>query len=270
MSNTAALPGNGSREEYEDFVFREVMALYAESESRRIADEAEIINASSKPVRKRRITSLIKKVNNQSQKHTVKPFIKKLISTAAAVVLIVTIALNTSITPIAAMRVRAQEINDKFTEMNVKVYYNTIEYSPLNPIKVFHKGEDIPYWEARYRITYIPQGFKLYGSGTKSSRTSESIKYYDPNEEYVRLSFRQSLFYLGPETMDTSYATINTVVEINGYSAFFISQTYPWKQTIQTSTYVLWAEGDTLLRVIGYNMDPYEVLKVAEHIIRIK
>ena len=104
MSNTAALPGNSSREEYEDFVFREVMALYAESESRRIAKEAEILNASSKPVRKRRITSLIKKVNNKGQKHTVQPFIKRLISMAAAIVLIVALSLNTSVLTIAGVR----------------------------------------------------------------------------------------------------------------------------------------------------------------------
>ncbi len=269
MSNTATLPRSSSREEYEDLVFREVMALYAESESRRIAEEAEILNASSKPVRKRRIASLIKKVNNKSQKHSVQPFIKRLISMAAAVVLIVTITLNTSVTPIAAMRVRAQEISDKFSEMKVKVYPGIIEYDVLNKKDVYYE-EDFIGWEARYKMMYIPHGFKVRRTDTENSYHYEFIEYYDPNGEYVWLSLEQSHFIQGGGTIETSGADINTVVEINGYPALFVSRTNPGNQAVKTSTNIVWAEGDTLFWVGAFNVDPYEVLRAAESVKRIK
>lgn len=270
MSNTAALPGNCSREEYEDFVFREVMALYAESESRRIAKEAEILNASSKPVRKKRIISLIKKVNNKNQVHTVKPFIKKLVSMAAAVVLTVTIALNTSVSTIAVMRARGGvTINDKFTEMDVKVYGDTFYYDVLNKKDVYY-DEDFLGWEARYKLTYIPKNLKLHHSDTEDPQLDEFYQYRDPNEDYVWLSFRQSHFFMGGGSVYIGKATIYEIRKINGYSALFVSHNNPGNQAVKTSTTVLWAEGDTLLYVSAFNIDPYEVLKVAENIIRIK
>lgn len=269
MSSIAALKRKIAREEYEDRVFRKVMAIYSECESKRIAKEAEILNASSNPIRKEQIVSLFNKIKNPPKKNFQKNLWKRLASLAAAIVLIVAVALDSQVLTIAGIRVKGSSINDKFTEMDVRVFDSAIEYDVSDKKDVYY-DEDFLGWEARYKMTYIPQGLKLHHSDTEDPEMDEFYQYRDPNKDYVWLSFNQSHFFMGGGTVYTSYARINTVVKINGYSAIFVSRTYPGNPAVKTSTTVLWAEGDTLIRVSAFNIDPYEVLKVAESVKRVK
>lgn len=265
MSNAAVFPRGRSHEEYEDRVFRRVMEIYAASEGAKMAAEIAAANADGKTPSSEIIGRLFDRITQKNKRAHYNILLKRIVSIVATIAIIVVSSLSSYMVGIAGTVATGTDFG--FTEMKVKVYDSFIEYGPVNVKPVYYK-EDFLGWEARYALTYKPKGYTLYD--TKSIEGVYDSADYRVNGDILNgFYISQDHFVANNGIISTERATIKRFVDINGHRAIFVSRFSVGANPIQTTT-IIWAEGDTLLKINSFGMDPYEVLKIAEHFVRVK
>ena len=265
MSNAAVFPKGRSQEKYEDRVFRRVMEIYAANEGARMAAEVAAANADGKTPSSEIIERLFDRITQKNKRAHYNTLLKKIISIVATIAIIVVSSLSSYMVGIAGTIATGTDFG--FTEMKVKVYDSFIEYGPVNVKPVYYK-EDFLGWEAMYALTYKPKGYTLYD--TKSIEGVYDFADYRVNGDIMNgFCISQDHFVNGNGEITTENAIINRFVDINGHRAIFVS-TRATPTNPALVTIICWAEGDTLLQVSSFGMDPYEVLKIAEHFVRVK
>lgn len=249
MFEVSGISKKDIQEEYEDLVFRKVMAIYVRNEGKQILDEIEKENEAEKEpsnINSKAIEKLFDKKERKENLDILWKYSKKLINIAAMIVFVAIISLSSVVVAFADVRETIAEYlyyyltyenNEKYTEIGIGE-------------KVGFIDKEIYTWENAYALTYMADNYKL--SSVKDSSISRIIT-YTFEENYI--SFVQSLDPI--MHADTEDADISKVITIGNSEGFLIVK--------DNWTCILWSVGDTLLQVSG-TAETEEMIKIAESV----
>lgn len=251
MFEVSGLSKKDIQEEYEDLVFRKVMAIYVENESKQILAEIKAEKESNnEPVDTKVVEKLYDKKERRENLSILWKYSKKVVSFAAMIVFVAIISLSSAVVAFADVRESVAEYlyyyltykdNRLYTEVGVGEQSGFVD-------------KEIYTWDRAYAPTYIPEGFVL---DEVYDLDLLKIVNYVCDEKYV--SFSQL-------TGDTIYADTEEAdkikdVKIGNSKGLLIVK----KELIS----IYWSIGDTLLEVSG-NIDEGEIIEIAKNIKIIK
>ena len=128
MSEASSLSQMSVSDEYEDLVFRKVMAIYIANESARISSEVEKANAEGETtVNSKTINRLFSKANSKKYLNVIRRSAKKIISVAAMLVFVAAVSLTSYVIGIAGVKAN---VSKAFTQMDVTDYGEYIQVLP--------------------------------------------------------------------------------------------------------------------------------------------
>lgn len=238
------------QEEYEDLVFRKVMAIYVENESKQILTEIEEEKKnSSAPVDTKAIEKLYDKKERRENLSILWKYSKKVVSFAAMIVFVAIVSLSSAVIAFADVREAVTDIiyhlvfaeNERYTRVEIGEPTGFID-------------AEIYDWENAYGLTYVPDGFKLSGV---YKYTGQSIIDYGKENEYF--SFLQA--QEASADVDTENAQIVERIVINNSEGLLVVK--------NSLTTVVWSEGNIYMTIIG-NASTEEIINIAENIKKIK
>ena len=250
MFEVSGLSKKDIQEEYEDLVFRKVMAIYVENESKQILAEIKAEKESNnEPVDTKVVEKLYDKKERRENFGILWKYSKKVVSFAAMIVFVSIISLSSAVVAFADVR---EVVVDAIYHL-IYVYDEKYTRVEIGETTGFVNPE-IYTWENAYAMTYVPEGFELYNV---YKETNPKIIDYVCGDKYIT-------FYQSPNAVsqaDTENADIIKHIQIGDSEALFVIK--------DNLTTIVWREGDILLGVLG-DAPSDEILLVAENIKKIK
>ena len=247
MAEISGLSKKEIQEEYEDLVFRKVMAIYVQKEGKQILSEIEEEKKNDDTVvDSKAIIKLYDKKERKENLNILWKYSKKLINFTAMIVFVAIISLSSAVVAFADVREAVAEAlyhlmleeNDDYTRVSVGDSSNFI-----NP--------EVYDWEGAYAPTYMPEDFyftdKIY-TGTGYYIT------YSKEEKYI-LFYQDNSSVAG--NLDTEDAEIVEKITIGDSEGIYIFK--------QGYTIVSWNMGDTLFILEG-TADTGEMVEIARSI----
>lgn len=243
-NNCFNLSDKSIQEDYEDIVFRKIMSIHLEEESKQILEEMKNNKSDEKPDTNK-IRKLIKKNERREQRKILAKYLKKAFLLVASFCLVAIISLSSVVVAFADVREAVTDIiyhlvfeeNERYTVVSVG---ETTGF--VNP--------EIYDWEGAYAPTYIPEGFEY--SGRDDSKDYHSV-HYIKGEKYVYImQFNKSAF-----TIDTENANQIKYFSINESDAILAI-----KDEVVTLS---WTSGKTMFWIYG-NVSSEDIIKIAENI----
>ena len=233
MFEVSGLSKKDIQEEYEDLVFRKVMAIYVENESKQILAEIKAEKENNKvPVDTRAIEKLYDKKERRENLSILWKYSKKVVSFAAMIVFVAIISLSSAVVAFADVR-----------EAVVDAIYHLI-YEENERYTQVAKGESIGFvdaeifdWEGAYAPTYIPDGYEVR---EKKSAGSKNMVIYEGESGHFTISQTKGEINA---RIDTENAQIIEKIIINDSEALLVE-----KDGFVT---IAWSEGETFFSVRG-------------------
>lgn len=246
MFEISGLSKKEIQEEYEDLVFRKVMAVYVKKESEQILSEIGAEKSKDEETDTKSIGRLFDRLERKENLHTVMRFSKKIINFAAMIVFVAVISLASVVTASAEMReavVNAiyhlvYENNERYTQISIGESTGFIDADVYN-------------WNGEYAPTFIPQGYILK---EKVDIENEKIVIYSNGKDDIAFSQSKEMTFGRVDTENAE--TVDTI--IIGDSEGLIT----YKDGITT---ISWSCGDTLLSITGQT-DASELINMANGI----
>ena len=234
------------QEEYEDLVFRKVMAIYVQKEGKQILSELkEEKEHDSTVIDTHKIEKLYDKKERKENWKFILKYSKKALSVAAMVVFVAVISLSSVVVASADVR---KALADAIYHLAYEDYDRYTEIK-LGETTGFIDGEQFN-WEGAYAPTYVPEGYVFTKAvGHKGNHFAD----FSNGETYI--TFSQSTN--STTQIDSEDAIINESILIGDSKGLLVVK--------DDTTYVLWNIGDTVLQIFG-TADTEEIIKMAESI----
>lgn len=245
MADISGLSKKEIQEEYEDLVFRKVMAIYVQKEGKQILSEIEEEKKNDDTVvDSKAIVKLYDKKERRENLNILWKYSKKLVQFAAMVVFVAIISLSSVVVAFADVREAVvdaiyhlvYEDNERYTEISKGEYTGFIDQELYN-------------WEGAYAPTYIPEGFIFIENTTGLDSHTHT---YEKGDEFILIEQKNINYTTHIDTEDASLIkeviindSVGLLVEKNGLS------------------YVSWSCGDTLFFICG-NISSAEIIRVSE------
>ena len=235
------------QEEYEDLVFRKVMAIYVQKEGKQILSE--IKGESDSAVDPQKIEKLYNRQERKENWHTILKFAKKAMSIAAMIVFVTVVSLSSVVVASADVR---KALADAIYHLAYEDYDRYTEIK-LGETTGFVDGEQFD-WEGAYAPTYVPEGFVL---DKLSKYETRIVAEYLRDSEYI--VFSQA--YQSITQIDSENAEINEMIQIGDSDGLLVVK--------NGMTDILWSRGDTVFHLYGMG-ETNEMVKMAESIKLVK
>ena len=153
--NCFNLSDKSIQEDYEDIVFRKIMSIHLEEESKQILEEMKNNKSDEKPDTNK-IRKLIKKNERREQRNILAKYFKKAFMLVASFCLVAIISLSSVVVAFADVREAVTDIlyhlvfeeNERYTVVSVGETTGFID-------------PEIYDWEGAYAPTYMPRGFEF-------------------------------------------------------------------------------------------------------------
>lgn len=233
MFEVSGLSKKDIQEEYEDLVFRKVMAIYVENESKQILAEIKAEKESNnEPVNTKAVEKLYDKKERRENFGILWKYSKKVVSFAAMIVFVSIISLSSAVVAFADVREAVVdalyhlvfEENERYTQIGIGESTGFI-----NP--------EIYDWEGAYAPTYIPEGFTV--SQTQITNNDKSVMYVSDT----------GFFYLS-QTRNLSYARIDTE-DAEYVEKLFIGNSEAFLVYENEIVSLVWVCGETYISIDG-------------------
>lgn len=250
MFEVSGLSKKDIQEEYEDLVFRKVMAIYVENESKQILAEIKAEKESNTaPVDTKVVEKLYDKKEQRENLSILWKYSKKVVSFAAMIVFVAIVSLSSVVVAFADVREAVidaiyhlvYEENERYTQIEIGETTGFVD-------------SEIYVWENAYAPTYMPNGFELYDV---QNRASQKIVNYIYDDKFITFSQAQNVI----KKVDTEGADYIEEIQIGDSMGLLIVK--------EDMSYVVWSIGDTVFHVFG-TYDTNEIVKIAESIKIIK
>ena len=234
------------QEEYEDLVFRKVMAIYVQKEGKQILSELkEEKEHDSTVIDTHKIEKLYDKKERKDNWRFILKYSKKALSVAAMIVFVAVISLSSVVVASADAR---KALADAIYHLAYEDYERYTEIR-LGEATGFIDGEQFN-WEGAYAPTYVPEGYTLIKAA--GEKGNHYVKYSN-DEMYI--IFSQAIN--STTQIDSEDAIINESILIGDSKGILVVK--------DDTTYVLWNIGDTVLQIFG-TAETDEMVKMAQSI----
>ena len=242
-NNCFNLSDKSLQEDYEDLVFRKIMSIHLEEESKQILEEMKNNKSDEKPDTNK-IFKLIKKNERREQRNILAKYFKKVFLLAASFCFVAIISLSSVVVAFADVREAVTDIiyhlvfeeNERYTVVSVG---ETTGF--VNP--------EIYDWEGAYAPTYMPEGFEYAGR-------DDTINYHSIDYVNKDLCIYITQFSNGIVKVDTEDSINIEQFTINGSDAI----TYQKGDL----TSVSWRSGETVIWIQS-DISLDEIIKIAEN-----
>ena len=242
-NNCFNLSDKSIQEDYEDIVFRKIMSIHLEEESKQILEEMKNNKSDEKPDTNK-IRKLIKKNERREQRNILAKYFKKAFLLVASFCLVAIISLSSVVVAFADVREAVTDIiyhlvfeeNEKYTVISVGETTGFVD-------------PEIYDWEGAYAPTYMPDGFEYMLRD--DSKDYHFVGYTNKNK-YIYIS----QFNNGIAKVDTEDSTNKEQIIVNGSNAII----YEKDGLVSIS----WRSGETLFWVEG-NVNRDEIIKISEN-----
>ena len=243
-NNCFNLSDKSIQEDYEDIVFRKIMSIHLEEESKQILEEMKN-NKSDEKQDTNKIRKLIKKNERREQRNILAKYFKKAFLLVASFCLVAIISLSSVVVAFADVREAVTDIiyhlvfeeNEKYTLVSVGETTGFID-------------PEIYDWEGAYAPTYMPEGFEY--SGRYDKKDCHNIEYSHKNKYIFITQFNSGIAKVDTEDYDEK-----EIIIVNGSNAILIK-----KDDLSS---ISWRLGNTVFWIRG-NIEKTELLKIAESI----
>ena len=243
-NNCFNLSDKSLQEDYEDLVFRKIMSIHLEEESKQILEEMKNNKSDEKPDTNK-IRKLIKKNERREQRNILAKYFKKAFLLVASFCLVAIISLSSVVVAFADVREAVTDIiyhlvfeeNERYTVVSVGETTGFVD-------------PEIYDWEGAYAPTFMPEGFKYVGRD--DTIDYHSIEYVSGNKTIFITQFFNIIFKL-----DTEDSSKIQYTEINGSNAIISIK--------DDKVAISWRSGTTVFWIRG-NIDTAEMIKIAENI----
>lgn len=251
MFEVSGLSKKDIQEEYEDLVFRKVMAIYVENESKQILAEIKAEKESNnEPIDTKAVEKLYDKKERRENLSILWKYSKKVVSFAAMIVFVAIVSLSSAVVAFADVREAVIEAiyhlvyeeNERYTQISLSD--STAFVDP-----------QIYDWEGAYALTYLPNDFVYF-----DIQKTENVKLitYTSESGYFYFTQTRNLSY---SRIDTEGAQVLEKIVIGDSDALLVSE--------DGFTSLVWVIGETYLSVEGI-IPPDEAIKIANGIKMIK
>ena len=246
MFEISGLSKRDIQEEYEDLVFRKVMAIYVENESKQILAEIKAEKENNNvPVDTREIEKLYDKKERRENLSILWRYSKKVVSFAAMIVFVAIISLSSAVVAFADVRESIAEY--------LYYYLTYAEKGTHTEVSIGEKfgfiDEEHYNWDGAFAPTYMTEGFMLTDENVGADIKSHTYTYQN---EFIYIE--QNTEKTGSH-IDTEDAQIIKEIVIGNSQGLFVEK--------GGLTYITWSCGDTLLFVCG-TTDSTEIIKISE------
>ena len=243
-NNCLNLSDKSIQEDYEDIVFRKIMSIHLEEESKQILEEMKNNKSDEKP-NTNKIFKLIKKNERREQRNILAKYFKKAFLLVASFCLVAIISLSSVVVAFADVREAVTDIiyhlvfedNERYTVVSVGETTGFVD-------------PEIYDWEGAYAPTYMPEGFKFIEKST--TKNKYTIHYSFAGKDIVITQFPANSYSIDTEdAVEVKYTTINDSQAIISIK--------------EDKTSISWRAGETMLWVRG-NISSDELIKIAESV----
>ena len=250
MADISGLSKKEIQEEYEDLVFRKVMAIYVQKEGKQILSEIEEEKKNDDTVvDSKAIVKLYDKKERKENLNILWKYSKKLINFAAMLVFVAIVSLSSVVIAFADVREAVVDIiyhlvfeeNERYTQVGIGESTGFID-------------PEVYSWEGAYAPTYMPKGFTI--GETYLEGYFNTVVYYCDND-FIIIDQMNQTFNL---QVDTENA-ITEKIYLHNSEGLLVKK--------DGLTIITWSEGETLFEISGTaNAD--EIILVAEGIKKIR
>ena len=235
------------QEEYEDLVFRKVMAIYVKKESEQILSETE--EEDPKDGGKADAKSIDKLFSKKERRENLKilwKYSKKVINFAAVLVFVAAVSLSSVVMASAQVR---DAITDAIYHL---VYENNERYTQISiGESTGFIDADVYNWVGAYAPTFVPEGYVFK---EKIDIENEKVAIYSNGKDDIVFSQSKETTF---DRVDTENAeTVSTII-IGDSEGLIV-----YKDGITT---ISWNYGDTLLSITGQT-DASDLINMANGI----
>lgn len=245
MFEVSGLSKKDIQEEYEDLVFRKVMAIYVENESRQILAEIKAEKESNnEPVDTKVVEKLYDKKERRENLSILWEYSKKVVSFAAMIVFVAIVSLSSAVVTFADVR---EAVIEAIYHL---VYENNEEYMLVGMgDRTSFIDPEVFDWDGAYAPTYMPDDFSFEN---KKDLINQKIVSYRSDSEYVVI---KQAVGAGYAYVDNENADYQKQIIINESEAVCVE-----KNGIVT---IVWTCGDTFLSISG-KLDYNDAIAIAE------
>lgn len=243
-SNGFILSEKDLNEDYEDLVFRKVMAIHCEEESKEILEE--IKNSKNESISgNKEINKIFNKFDRKENFTTLANIAKKSFLFAASFVFVVIISISSAV-------VASADVRDTMTDILYHLVFEENErYTKISAGETTgFIDPEIYDWEGAYAPTYMPEGFKLI---EKTITEADKAVVYSNGENTIYFMQTKNISF----RLDSEDADEIKNLNINGSDAICIKK--------DGTTKISWMSGDTIFWING-DISSDELIKVAYNI----
>lgn len=241
-SNGFILSEKYLNEDYEDLIFRKVMAIHCEEESKEILEEIER-NKTENISGHKEVNKIFNQLDRRDNIKTLSNIAKKGFLFAASFVFVVIISVSSVVVASADVREAVTDIlyhlvfeeNERYTKISAGETTGFID-------------PELYDWEGAYAPTYMPEGFEFLEK--EDFKDQHSVSYSNSQNFITITQFLNSSY-----NIDTEGAEIVRHVAVNESEALVVVK--------DTHASVCWSSNNTMMWVYG-NYAENELIKIAK------
>ena len=250
MAEISGLSKKEIQEEYEDLVFRKVMAIYVQKEGKQILSEIEEEKKNDDTVvDSKAIVKLYDKKERKENLNILWKYSKKLINFAAMIVFVAIVSLSSVVVAFADVREAVVDIiyhlvyeeNERYTQVGIGESTGFID-------------PEVYSWEGAYAPTYMPDGFVL--TETYLEEPLNAVVYYN-DQNYIFINQMDKSYNMQIDTENAS----TKIIHLHNSEGLLIV-----KDGLTTIT---WSEGEILFEISG-TVNTDEIILIAENMRKIR
>ena len=247
-SNGFILSEKYLNEDYEDLIFRKVMAIHCEEESKEILEEIER-NKTENISGHKEVNKIFNQLDRRDNIKTLSNIAKKGFLFAASFVFVVIISVSSVV-------VASADVREAVTDILYHLVFEENErYTKISPAKTSDFIDPELYdWEGAYAPTYMPEGFEF--SKRDDCRDYHSIEYSKGDKLIYITQFNDRTY-----NVDTEKALKIRYTKINNSDAVVVIK--------ENQNIVCWSSSQTMLWIVG-NISIDEMICIAENMTTIK
>lgn len=247
-SNGFVLTNKQLNEDYEDLIFKKVMSIHCEEESKEILEEI-ARNRTENISGHKEVNKIFNQLDRKDNMKILADIAKKGFLFAASFVFVVIVSLSSVVVASAEVRETVTDIlyhlvfeeNERYTKISAGETTGFID-------------PELYDWEGAYAPTYMPEGFVF--SSRDDLNKYHSVEYSNGKQQiYI------AQFYEGSYNIDTEGAEIVKYTAINGSDAIIIKKDDFFTICCLYDETMLWLRG---------NINSTELTKIAENMKLIK
>ncbi|MBQ4546112.1 MAG: DUF4367 domain-containing protein [Oscillospiraceae bacterium] len=247
-SNGFVLTNKQLNEDYEDLIFKKVMSIHCEEESKEILEEI-ARNRTENISGHKEVNKIFNQLDRKDNMRILADIAKKGFLFAASFVFVVIVSLSSVVVASAEVRETVTDIlyhlvfeeNERYTKISAGETTGFID-------------PELYDWEGAYAPTYMPEGFEFLSRD--DFKDYHSIEYSNGKQQiYI------AQFYEGSYNIDTEEAEIVKHTTINGSEAFVVTK--------RNHSIVCWSADQIMMFVRG-NIDSSELINIAENMKTVK